>query len=772
MKKNRVFLTSLIFVIILLVGCDLSIFSTSSSSENSSDEISIELISPENSSINLEIPVVIEWSSDGTSFDIYCDENSSPTTKKNIISITENEYFLDDLEAGTTYYWQVVAQKLGEADKSSSIYNFTTAEVVITDTIDSLVLSYPTDNSTNLDIPVGLEWTSDGTSFDIYCDENSSPTTKINSSPITDKEYSLSNLAVGTTYYWRVVAKKDGADNKSSEIYSFSTINVDTSDIFTETSNQVFYIQNGSETEFTYNLDLGESTKDVYFIITNSDLNSDISGEVSITSKTLSSESFTSTQTTNKNTFASSSLNHKNIIKDYPQASLFNNKKHNFRMKSKSSQLKSIIQSKNSVNDTKTFYTEMDNSNQPTESTPATLRSVVSNITTIYGDKSLLIWVADDSWTDGGTKAKLVTQQMVDVMAEKFLMSDLNNDIYDWISNIYGQEWGDSDFNDLIGETDEISILLYDIEDDNSTDGGVVGYFWAKDNYLKSEIPASNEKIMFYIDAVMYAVPDGDIWEISDDWPSEMISTLAHEFQHMISFYQKDVLNSPQSPGAWLNELSSMAAEDFVANKMQADGPRGVAYSDSTSGDNNNSSGRIPEFNSYNYISVTDWGNGELKNYSIDYSFGAYLARNFGGVELFGEILQNEYSEEEALTKAVESGGYGTYSLGDILQKWGAAVLLSDNTSSYGEYHKLNSGGWFESSTNNIDYTIGSINHFNFIFNSQVGPKIYDLTSDNLSNTFYKTSNRYFLAGENLTGLHSFDIILPDTDLKLTVVVK
>ena len=86
---------------------------------------------------------------------------------------------------------------------------------------------------------------------------------------------------------------------------------------------------------------------------------------------------------------------------------------------------------------------------------------------------------------------------------------------------------------DTIAASGNITILLADIASDTyafRSNGGIVGYFYSGDT-----IPSfsySNERVMFTIDSVMLAEADGS-WDISDPWPSTVVSTLAHEFQHM-----------------------------------------------------------------------------------------------------------------------------------------------------------------------------------------------------------------------------------------------
>ena len=130
-----------------------------------------------------------------------------------------------------------------------------------------------------------------------------------------------------------------------------------------------------------------------------------------------------------------------------------------------------------SVDDTNSFCTKINlYTGNCTENTPATAK-YVSTINTAFEDKTLNIWVSNDSF-EGNCTGTCVTQEMVNALAETFLLSgSTSNDIYDWVTNIYGEEWGidaQTKYSTLIGESNEITILLTDIDNDNSANGGVV----------------------------------------------------------------------------------------------------------------------------------------------------------------------------------------------------------------------------------------------------------------------------------------------------------
>ncbi len=300
--------------------------------------------------------------------------------------------------------------------------------------------------------------------------------------------------------------------------------------------------------------------------------------------------------------------------------------------------------------------------------TSATCMKAVTDVTTLNGVKNLYIWVENRSIYPSGDRTYQVTQPMVDLLADKFLQQGLNNDIYDWTTAIFGAEWGETDSSNLIQNASDIHILLKDIDGDDSITGGVGGYFWAKDNYKKvkpfgtdsGSNLGSNECLLFTLDSVLLAVPDDGLpWAEDARWPQLLISALAHEFQHMIHFYQKNVLRKVFSE-TWLNEMCSLAAEDFLADKLMVPGPRGVPLDSSfdySAGSAPITKGRLPLFNQYNNESVNVWlyGDDVLRSYATSYAFGAYLARNYGGAPFFTKILQSKERGYLALEEAAKS---------------------------------------------------------------------------------------------------------------------
>lgn len=527
----------------------------------------------------------------------------------------------------------------------------------------------------------------------------------------------------------------------------------------------------GSSIDYTHNL--GSTPQDVFFIFTNanastvsaSSISSSVQSEIEVPS--VNEIQTLKLMTGDPDDLVAWARENGVGLRGKPEVSAFNNNPPTFGKTEPGINYQMIAPDPlyTAVNDTNPFM-----NTSTSDTIAATARAVVTD-----GTITLNIWVEDDSWDTGCPKHYCITQAMVDAFADKFLQPGTENDIYDWVTSIYGAPWGSHSNGSLIAETDplEIDILFYDIMDDGNDpgnsdpNGGVLGFFWAKDNYKTSSIDYSNGRLLFYMDSVLSAKEDASTsWTIDDYWPAEMVSTLAHEFQHMIHFYQKNVTYNV-SPETWINEMASMVAEDLVADKVWVNGPRGVSYLDDTSGSTGNVEGRLPLYNYYNEISPTTWNNSSpLPNYAINYAFGAYLARNYGGAPLFQKIVQSNKTDYQAITSAVTASGYSE-TFTTLLQKWGVAVLLSDQTDMSSGY-RYNVGGGFASASGDIAYNVGSINMFNYSYSGLNGPLFY--TPSSVSN-HNKLSNTYVKVGTAQTGTFTASVEMK-SGVRLTVVTK
>ncbi len=387
------------------------------------------------------------------------------------------------------------------------------------------------------------------------------------------------------------------------------------------------------------------------------------------------------------------------------------------------------------------------------------------------GTWSLNVWLhTTDPYT--------VTSEMLNAVADRFLMTGADNDIFDWVTPVFGDPWGTHQYSDIIGQDRrDIHILLYDIDGDGvpgPNEGRVVGYFWSKDNFLEGttfsdpNVPSSNGRLMFYMDSALLSDDsDGDgLWELTDTWPESIVSTLAHEFQHMIQFYQRVVIVSPDAVySTWLNELTSEVAEDLVSRRLGTRGPRGVDPADGTAGSPSNSEGRMPWYNAFgDQTSLVSW-NGDIQDYAASYAFGAFLLRTFGA-EFFHILLTETPADSSvvdysvsSVTRAASSLAGQTISMEELLRRWGVAIAVSDDTS-VPQGYRLNRNGFITTSGGGVSYSVGSLNAYNY------GGFWYGFGTGSVE--IEDTANAFFIGGIVPQGGVNLDFSLP-TGVEITV---
>lgn len=514
--------------------------------------------------------------------------------------------------------------------------------------------------------------------------------------------------------------------------------------------------ESGLNVSFDYTFDSNSSTKDIYFIFTNISPSRSSTYPLIDPSQSVSQGIVPERVASKPKSLVSANQ----TMKGKPEISEFNRNPYAYLNKiNPVNMLLSIVPSEEPRYDTAGDPTSKTFKLDPYQNVTAHCTNVNTD-----GIKTLNIWVADDC-------AGLSYSRPVSELADIFLTSGENNDIFDWVTNIYGAEYGDTDWDKvdadakdvLITPNNEITILLLDIDNDESAHSGVLGYFWAKDNFKTTAISYSNQRIMIYMDAYLYA-----------NHPEEIISALAHELQHMIHFYQKTVIQTNGTgTETWIDEMCSMAAEDLVSDKLGVNGPRGVPFSDGSAGTYPITTGRLPLYIYWNDASVTTWysGNFVAVSYSVNYALGAYLARNYGGAKFFHNVVHNNKTDYTAIEYALSQNG-SSDSFGIILRKWGVANLLSDKTDTLYSY-QYNSDNWFPSNTYpvTIEYKTGSINLYNYKYGDQEGPYLYSIENTMPTYSMPPASNVYYLAADNLSGSKTWNIKLKK-NVRFTVLVK
>ena len=279
------------------------------------------------------------------------------------------------------------------------------------------------------------------------------------------------------------------------------------------------------------------------------------------------------------------------------------------------------------------------------EQKPATLRAAG---TYCY------VWVLDDYYAEEAAENRVNS-----AIAEKYAQAF--DTMYPMIRNVFGEESDELyfgyDFVDMSEHSPTgtmVNIVIYDIGADyNNVEKyktGVVGYFYSKDYSLNSGTinTKSNSGKYFYVDS-------GYINESFD----RTVSTLAHEFQHMIGFNQKNLLHGKKSGETWYSEMLSMLCEDLMQEHLGIE-------------DGNSPKGRTQTFNAlYFYSGISEYNESyPTVSYATAYSFGSFLARNFGGAALVQKISTNSSVNEDSILEAVNSLNKTSYTYDYLFEKY------------------------------------------------------------------------------------------------------
>ena len=283
---------------------------------------------------------------------------------------------------------------------------------------------------------------------------------------------------------------------------------------------------------------------------------------------------------------------------------------------------------------------------------PATLRAVG---TYCY------VWVLDDYYAE-----KAEEDRVNSAIAEKYAQAF--DTMYPMIRNVFGKESDKlyvgnylMDMSSYSPTGTKVNIVIYDIGADYNNaeeyQTGVVGYFYSKDYGLNSGTiyPKSNSGKYFYVDS-------GYINESFE----KTVSTLAHEFQHMIGFNQKNLLHGKSSE-TWYSEMLSMLCEDLMQEHLGIE-------------DGNSPKGRTQTFNAlYFYSGISEYNKSyAFVSYATAYSFGSFLARNFGGAALVQKISTNSSVNEDSILNAVNSLNKTSYTYDYLFEKY--LLALAENS--------------------------------------------------------------------------------------------
>jgi hypothetical protein len=247
----------------------------------------------------------------------------------------------------------------------------------------------------------------------------------------------------------------------------------------------------------------------------------------------------------------------------------------------------------------------------------------------------------------------------------------------------------------------KIIIFIYDINDSASiSTGWLAGYFWSKDYINDSETKSqgirSNEADMIYIRG---NAPTGWNTQQYGDFAGTTLTTLIHEYQHMVHFcilYWQPKLagKTGNFDDTWINEMMSMASETmYFQKKLQDnssythDGMLPGGYLEDRVGYYN----KDPKNSIRNGHGLCYWdNNGDVfSNYTLSYIFGQYLnLQSSIGDAIYKEILNymvaNSVYDYQAVAGVAKQRLTGIGNWEDLIKSWAIANMLNQANGLYG----------------------------------------------------------------------------------------
>ncbi|MBU4030838.1 hypothetical protein KJ756_01600, partial [Patescibacteria group bacterium] len=280
------------------------------------------------------------------------------------------------------------------------------------------------------------------------------------------------------------------------------------------------------------------------------------------------------------------------------------------------------------------FYVDSGYDAQDRSQLTASLKAIGENI---------YFYVDNYYWNNLSGTDKNGLREKLEELADEF-----DKVIYPKERAVFGSEWSPG-----IDGDKRITVLVSELT--NSAGG----YVKINDEYLRSQFSNSNEREMFYINALGI-------------FDAKAKSVLAHEFQHLISFYQKTVLYGIEEE-VWLNEARS-------------------EYAPTVCGYNDNYKGSYLAERVDTFLDEPSDPLGEWKNNVSDYGavglFLHYLVDHYGVNAITRMTLNNEVGIASVNAALSDLGFSETFS--DIFADWSVANYLNDCEIGEGDYCYLN----------------------------------------------------------------------------------
>lgn len=540
--------------------------------------------------------VTLTWNSaaGATSYNVYqATATGVSKTNSNKTSVSETNKDFSDLTNGTTYYF-----KIASVDSEGN-------ESALSEEISATPIGAPANLvATPADSSVTLTWQNvEGVTYNVYVSTNAGQAfpngTKYTS---VTSPHTVSALNNNTTYYFVVTSNKGSAEIASEEKSALPVSSLLVSE-FALPANYSSVAYPNKDANASLAIANFGSTSEVYLVLANRSASS-------LTPSWSATRSGANIRAAMVGPYASADMGEPASEEHKFHLMLRQLRNQLPTPQDRAATIRPSVRAV-SINDQQTFRAYTNNNGTVSVNTiTATCRKVAD----ISGTSKKVYFFLDNI-----DLSKTGVTTVIDGIAAAWA------NIYATNRTVFGAE-PEGTFNGL--NVNDFYILL-------SSKIYTAGYFYSGDFYPSSTpgVAYSNEKKLFNL---QYPESSTDLQRSIDD----LSATMAHEFQHMIHFYQKRSLNDPSF---WLDEAMSGYAEQANGFRIE-------------NGKNQSKALQAQKYmTNVARISVNEWHGDNDSNdyinahYGKAYLFGTWLAQNYGSSGSVQSLLSVQKVEEAAV---------------------------------------------------------------------------------------------------------------------------
>jgi len=274
------------------------------------------------------------------------------------------------------------------------------------------------------------------------------------------------------------------------------------------------------------------------------------------------------------------------------------------------------------LNERQVFYVEASFDKDNRQQIEAVLKKVTPR---------LYFYVEEDWWDSLESQTQRKYEQQFEELGTEF-----HSKIYPVLTSKFGSEWRPG-----IDKDNRITVLYHPMKRNAG------GYIREKDEYPKTRFKSSNEREMIYLNT--------DFLDSSLEK-----SILAHEFQHLINFYQK-TKKLGLTEETWLNEGRS----EYVPTMLGYDDDFQGSYLQRT----------VRTFLNHPQDSITEWQDSEA-DYGALNLFLHYLAEHYGS-EILTVSMKIPKIGIPSINAALKQKGFRK-NFAEIFTDWSIATYIND----------------------------------------------------------------------------------------------